>query len=93
MTQGPQMTGLWCLSEVVLPGSLCPACSSEELLLAQPQMRHGWSWAYHSRCPGRSPYQTQVQGGNTGICPSSQTLRGQPREEMGVQKWGVCPLY
>lgn len=86
------MTGLWCLSEAVLPGSLCPACSSEKLLLTQPQVHHSWPWAHPGRCPGRSPHQVQVQGRSPGICPSSQTLHGQPREEMGFQKWGLSCL-
>lgn len=88
MRPRPQMTGLWYLSEAVLPESLCPACSSEELLHTQPQMCHSWSWAHPRRFSGRSPHQAQVQEGSPGIYPSSQTLHGQPREEMGVQKWG-----
>lgn len=93
MRPGPQMTRLWYLSEAALPGSRCPVCSSEELLLlTQPQMHPSWSWARPRRFPGRSPHQAQVQEGSPGRYPSSQTLRGQPREEMGVQKWGVPSL-
>lgn len=40
MRPGPQMIRLWYLSEAALPESLCPVCSSEELLLPQPQMHH-----------------------------------------------------
>lgn len=92
MRPGPQMTRLWYLSEAALPESLCPVYSSEELLLPQPQMHHSWFWAHSRRFPGRSPHQAQVQEGSPGIYPSSQTLRGQPKEEMGVHKWGVSSL-
>lgn len=80
------MTGLWSLSEAVLPVSPCPAFSSEELLPIQ------------SRCtgPGPTPGGAQAKALNRprseeealGYVPAPRHYMGSPGKRGGVQRWG-----